>query len=334
MASNHETLLRQWQMLRSIPRYPAKITASQLKEKLDAAGYPVTKRTVERDLLDLSLAFPLTLDNRGKPYGWSWQKDAPSFDLPGLSNNEALTLIMAEQHLGQLMPTSTLDVLAPYFKAARRHLEALPKARHMLAWPNKVRTTPPAQPLLAPNIDPEVQRCISEALLADRQLLIAYRPRGKKAVEYRIHPLALVQRGPTVYLYVRVFDYVDTRMLALHRIVTAEMLNEPVNRPSSFDIDAEIAKGRFGFGDGTMIQLKAKFDNEAGAHLFETPLSRDQKIEELPDNHLLVVATIADTPQLAWWLHAMGAGVEVLEPAELRAKLFETARRMQEIYRT
>ena len=77
MPANHETLLRQWQMLRYIPRYPAKITATQLKAKLDSEDFNVTKRTVERDLMDLSRAFPLTLDDRSKPYGWSWQKDAP-----------------------------------------------------------------------------------------------------------------------------------------------------------------------------------------------------------------------------------------------------------------
>ncbi len=89
--NNHETLHRQWQMLRLIPRHPYKITAKQLYEKLHTENYIVTKRTVERDLLALSDSFPIVSDEREKPYGWSWAKNGANFDLPGMSNTEALT---------------------------------------------------------------------------------------------------------------------------------------------------------------------------------------------------------------------------------------------------
>lgn len=333
MPSNHETLLRQWQMLRYIPRYPYKITARELKEKLDAEDFKITKRTVERDLMDLSSAFPLALDDRERPYGWSWQKDAPAFDLPGLGNNEALTLMMVEQHLSTLLPATTMDVMAPYFKAARQHLTAIPKAQHVRSWLNKVRTVTPNQPLLPPKIKPEVQHTVSEALLTDRQLQISYRRHGDtKAVEYRIHPLALIQRGGVVYLSVRINDHEDTRTLALHRIESATLLEESSQYPAGFNIDDEIAKGLFGFGDGTMIQLKAQFSANHGEHLFETPLSEDQKIEALPDGGLMITATVADTPQLVWWLLALGDGVEVMQPLALRIKIADTVRAMMERY--
>lgn len=335
MPSNHETLLRQWQMLRYIPRYPAKISARELHEKLKAEDFDINKRSVERDLLSLSAVLPLSLDDRVKPYGWSWQKDAPAFDLPGLGNNEALTMIMVEQHLSALLPATTMDVLAPYFKTARQHLTAIPKAQHVRSWLNKVRTVTPNQPLLAPTIKPEVQHVVSEALLADKQLQIKYRRRvDDNPVEYRIHPLALIQRGGVVYLYVRIFDYQDTKTLALHRIETATILDEPTHYPVGFNIDDEIVKGRFGFGDGSMIYLKAKFNQECGDHLFETPLSKDQTIEELPDGSLLVSATVADTAQLQWWLLALGYGVEVIEPIGLRDAMSGIIKRMSSIYQS
>lgn len=335
MPSNHETLLRQWQMLRYIPRYPAKISARELHEKLKAEDFDINKRSVERDLLSLSAVLPLSLDDRVKPYGWSWQKDAPAFDLPGLGNNEALTMIMVEQHLSALLPATTMDVLAPYFKTARQHLTAIPKAQHVRSWLNKVRTVAPNQPLLAPTIKPEVQHVVSEALLADKQLQIKYRRRvDVNPVEYRIHPLALIQRGGVVYLYVRIFDYKDTKTLALHRIETATILDKPTHYPVGFNIDNEVAKGRFGFGDGSMIYLKAKFTLESGDHLFETPLSKDQTIEELPDGHLLVYATVADTAQLQWWLLALGDGVEVIEPIGLREAMSGIIKRMSSMYQS
>lgn len=328
-----DTLPRQWQMMRMIPRYPQKITAKALHEKLQAEQFDVTKRTVERDLLVLSEMFPLVSDERDKPYGWSWSKDAPVFDLPGLSHNEALTLAMVEQHLNSLLPSSTLNQLQPYFKAAKQHLSNIPQNERTRSWLNKVRTVPPSQPLLPPTIKPAVQHTVYEALLTDKQLEIKYLKRGEdKAAEYRIHPLAAVQRGSITYLYCRVFDYEDLRILAIHRIQSAAMLENAAKAPVGFAIDEAINSGKFGFGEGKQIRLEAIFRNGAGEHLFETPLSNDQTLTEQVNGNVKLIATVVDTPQLAWWLLGLGDGVEVIKPASLRQSIAATIARMQEIY--
>lgn len=333
MALQHDTLLRQWHMLRHIPRYPLKITARALKDKLVLDGFNITKRTVERDLLELSSTFPLALDDREKPYGWSWQKDAPSFDLPGIGNNEALTMVMVEQHLSNLLPASTIDVLKPYFKSAHQHLTATLKAHDVNSWLNKVRTVQPNQSLLAPKIKSDLQRTVSEALLTDKQLKIKYRRRGEsKLVEYRIHPLALIQRGGLIYLYVRINDYDDIKILALHRVESAELLSKPTQYPDGFDIEKEIAKGRLDFGSGETITLEVKFSEDAGEHLFETPLSLDQSITEVEEGFLMVTATIPNTPQLLWWLLGFGAGVEVISPLSLRESIKATITKAAKAY--
>jgi predicted DNA-binding transcriptional regulator YafY len=333
MTQQHDTLLRQWHMLRHIPRYPLKITARALKDKLDLDGFNITKRTIERDLLELSSTFPLALDDREKPYGWSWQRDAPSFDLPGIGNNEALAMIMVEQHLSNLLPATTIDVLKPYFKSAHQHLTATLKAHNVKTWLNKVRTVQANQTLLAPKIKADLQRTVTEALLNDKQLQITYRRRGEsKLVKYRIHPLALIQRGGLIYLYVRINDYEDIKIIALHRFESAEILDESTQYPDNFNIDQEIAKGRLDFGAGETITLKAKFNAEAGEHLFETPLCLNQLIDVQADGCLLVSADVADTPQLLWWLLALGAGIEVLEPLSLRAKVADTLNNAARLY--
>lgn len=335
MAQLHpDTLPRQWQMLRMIPRYPQKITAKSLHEKLQAEQFDVTKRTVERDLLTLSEMFPLVSDERDKPYGWSWSKDAPVFNLPGLSHNEALTLAMVEQHLNSLLPSSTLSQLQPYFKAARQHLSNIPQNERARSWLNKVRTVPPSQPLLPPGVKPAVQYTVYEALLVDKQLEIKYLKRGEdKAVEYRVHPLAAVQRGSITYLYCRISDYEDLRTLALHRIQSATVLDDTAKAPAGFSIDDEINSGKFGFGEGKQVRLEVIFYNGAGEHLFETPLSNDQTLTELEDGSIKLVATVADTPQLTWWLLGLGDGVEVVKPIALRQSIADTIARMQTRYK-
>lgn len=316
---NSDTLLRQWQMLRMIPRYPLKITARSLYEKLLHEQFDVTKRTVERDLLSLSKMFPLISDERDKPFGWSWSKDAPVFDLPALSHTEALTLAMVEQHLNALLPASTLSQLQPYFKAAKQHLSDIPNSERSRSWLNKVRTVPPTQPLLPPAVKEAAQKTVYEALLADRQLKIQYLKRGAKdSVAYQIHPLAVVQRGPVTYLCCTFKDYGDLRILALHRIQSATTLEDMAKIPRGFSIDEAIKSGIFGFGGGEEIQLEAIFCNGAGDHLFETPLSKDQLLSEQKDGTLKLVATVINTPQLKWWLLGFGSDVKVVKPLLLK----------------
>lgn len=76
MNSQNDTLIRLLTMLRHIPKHPQQITAKELTEKLKGALFKVSKRTVERDLLSLSEEFSLMSNERSRPYGWSWSKDA------------------------------------------------------------------------------------------------------------------------------------------------------------------------------------------------------------------------------------------------------------------
>lgn len=333
MPKNQDALFRQWHMLRRVPRYPQKVTAKAIRDALGGEGFEVTERTIQRDLAEMAGIFPLQCDDREKPYGWSWQKDAASFDLPGLTVPEALTLAMVEQHLRDLLPAPMVDQLQPYFKAARKRLDAEPKPHRGRSWLDKVRAVPPTQPLLPPKIDAAVQHVISEALLHERQVNIRYRKRGEKAAaEYRIHPLALIQRGPMLYLYCRIFDYADARTFAMNRIASAEMLEDRAEYPKDFSLDRQVELGTWGFGPGKTIKVELTFDPGYGDHLYETPLSRDQMIEELPDGVLRVTATVADTPQLQWWLLGFGEGVEVVAPSALRNGIAATARELFRLY--
>ncbi len=333
MPKHQDSLYRQWHMLRLVPRYPLKISAQHLQQQLLAAGFEVTERTVQRDLQDLSSIFPLTVDDREKPFGWSWQKDAANFDLPGLTIPEALTLVLAEQHLKGMLPASIVDQLAHYFISAHQRLDSEPRPHRGRSWLDKVRTVPPAQPLLVPVIDQSVQYAVTDALLHEKQLSIRYKKKRDGAlVDYRIHPLALIQRGSVAYLYVRVSDHEDTRTLAVHRIVAADVLDAPVRYPKEFNIDRTIDQGIWGFGSGEKTDVVLIFRDGTGDHLLETPLSANQKVVVQPDGRLHVSACVANTPQLKWWLMGFGDSVEVVSPQHLRCQILESAESIVSTY--
>ena len=64
-------------MLRLIPRYPAKKTASEIHTRLVGVGYDVTKRTVERDLSDLTRRFRSFRMNAAGPVGGAGARTRP-----------------------------------------------------------------------------------------------------------------------------------------------------------------------------------------------------------------------------------------------------------------
>lgn len=312
MPSQEDTLQRQWHMLRLIPRAPAKITARDLHSGLLLHGYDIHKRTIERDLIDLSAIFPLIADERERPFGWSWKQDAPTLDIPRLTPEEALALKLLEQYLKGLLPLSVVDHLRPHFDAASQVLEAERTANKTSAWLKKIAVVQPTQPLLPPKQSVKIQRAVYDAVLRERQLMIRYQKPANETADdgiaaplpdQRIHPLGLVQRGAVTYVVARFDKYEKPRTLALHRIKAVAVLDEPVKAPEGFLLQDYIDKGAFGFGgSGKMVKLVLRMDKAAADHLYETPLATDQTIEPDGAKHVLVRATVQDNEQLKWWI--------------------------------
>ena len=82
-----------------------------------------------------------------------------------------------------------------------------------------------------------------------------------------------------------------------------------------------------------MIRLEVIFQPGYGDHLYETPLSKNQAIEVIGDGQLHVTATVANTPQLQWWLMGFGGGAEVTQPKILRDEMAAVAEEMALTYR-
>lgn len=317
--STADTLLRQWHMLRAIPRHPRRISVREIQASLAVAGFAVTTRTVQRDLMELSNAFPLVSDEREKPYGWSWQANAPVFDLPNLSNHEALAFAMIEDYLRPLLPHALVSQLEAHFRMARKRLANEGAARGSASWLRKIAVVQPTQVLIPPKIEPRIQKAITDALLDDRQLEATYRRKGEReARDYVLNPTALLQRGPITYLLATAGDHQDVLMFALHRFERVTVTDTSVKRPKGFTLQDYLANGAAHFGSGKRIRLEAVFDAVAGEHLHETPLSEDQTLAADGENRLRLRASVPDTPQLRWWLLTFGDTVTVEAPVSLR----------------
>ena len=273
-----DALLRQWTLLKLIPRAPRTADVSQLLGGLADAGHTITRRQLQRDLNTLSTLFPITADDRTIPYGWSWSKDAPAFDLPRMDGATALSVKLLEQFIPQLLPPTLKDHLQPYFRQADAVL-AEHAPHHLGSWLDRVRVIPNAMPLLAPTIDDTVARTVYQCLLDGRRFTANYTARSAEPREFVVSPLGLVAKGLQLYLVCTLWDYTDLRQLALHRIRAATATDTPVTPPPDFDLDRYIREGEFHYPVGPEIKLEARFYRGAAAHLDETPLS------DRPDDH-------------------------------------------------
>ena len=326
-----DALLRQWTLLKLIPRSPRTADVSQLLAQLEDAGHTITRRQLQRDLNTLSTLFPISADDRSIPYGWSWIRDAPVFDLPRMDATTALTVKLLEQFIPQLLPPTLEDHLQPYFRQADAALAEHASA-HLGSWLDRVRVIPNAMPLLAPTVDDSVARTVYQCLLDSTRFTAVYAARGAEPRDFVVSPLGLVAKGPLLYLVCTLWDYTDIRQLALHRIRTATPTDTPVNPPADFDLDRYIAEAEFHYPVGPEIKLEARFFRGAAAHLYETPLSTDQTITDLDADHVLVTATVRDTEQLHWWLLGFGDLVKVLSPLALHDEIASTFRSASAAY--
>jgi len=328
-----DTLMRQWQMLRLIPRQPSKISTTELMHRLADDGFNTTARTLQRDLVRLSSVYPLLCDDRDKPFGWSWDKHANVHEVPGIDSDTALAFYLAEKHLEPLLPRTTLKRLAPHFKRAEQVLDQADGGKGNPAWRNKVRVLHRGPGLKNPAIVPAVQSAVYDALLRNRRLDVKYLPRGSEtAKEYELNPLGLVLKDGLFYLVCSMWDYPDIRLLLLHRMPAATVMDIPCSTPDGFDLDDYIASGELDFAVGEKIELKARIGKNMAIHLQERPLHSNQVITEFDDGRMLLSVTVQDTNELRWWLLGFGDQVEILEPVSLREDFRVLVQNMAKAY--
>jgi len=316
-----ETVLLAVELLRRIPR-GRKITAGELHRQLKDAGMERSERTIQRQLEMLSSHFEIERDERSKPYGYRWLERAQGLAVPHLTPQESLLLQLAQEYLKNLLPARLMQSMDGFFTQARRNLAdsqgpGADPARLEREWPRKVRVVATSQPLLPPKIEPGVLEAVSEALYANRWLALDYQNAAGKRKPIQVMPLGLAQQGPRLYLVCRYEGFDNERSLALHRIRKAEASTLRFERPAGFDLQKYDDDGRFGFGEGQRVRLTFRIERPAGQHLLETPLSRDQQVQELAGGWLEVSATVVDSAMLQWWLRGFGEAVTSVQKAPL-----------------
>ena len=317
-SSNHLALARQWEMLKHLPARPPGITARHIAERLRDDGFEVTKRTVERDLVDLSGQFGIACNDDSKPFGWYWLP-GKQYDFASVDLVDAVSLTLASEVLERMLPKEMLTTLRPKMQQAKRKLELL-REHPLVRLPEKLRYVPDGLPFSPPPIQTGIFQSLQEALLEERQVEVRYAPFNAKPKAMRLHPLSLIQRGPVPYLVATAYDFEDVRLYAIQRFESVTVTTQAIRIPKGYSIDRALQEGLTQFGDRGSIRLKAQLSPELATYLSETPIATDQKIQYKKDNWQLT-ATVRDSWQLQFWILSQGSAITIQNPKHLRERI-------------
>ncbi len=327
----NESLLRQWEMLKLIPRAPRKVTANHITNCLAGIGMYTSLRTIQRDLQSMSKAFPLICDD-GKPIGWSWRKDAPAFDLPGMDPHAALTFALVESHLRRALPPGTTSHLQPWFEQARNVIAT--NSSSVFDWNSKIRFVSRSMAHHPKELDPQIQSVVYECLLNGHQINIIYQAISTDAPpkSYPVHPLGLVINEDSIYLLCTIKNRTEVTTLMMQRILAAEATENPINTPPDFDIDKVAATSFHIKLNPKPIKLKIKLSNDETKRIREAPISLDQEISHLDDTWSMVSATVEDSVHMRRWISSLGMAAVVVEPRDLRKQMLNALNALHQHY--
>ncbi len=331
-AKSHETLSRQWELLNAIPKRAPGKTAAELTKTLTDQGFAISKRTVERDLNDLSLVFPLMTDDSVSPQRWGWMDDK-DLQLPGMSVVEAVMLQLVEGTLQHLLPEEMLEGLTGRFQQARKKLQALEQSNQNARLMDKIAVVSPGLPMRPPKTSPDLYEAVQQALTEQKQLQARYTSvYHQQQKDYRLNPLGLVQRGHVTYLIATVANYTDVRLFALHRFEHLTLEPSQLQTPAAFSLQAYLQSGALQFANDKQIQLQARVRPELSRLLVEAPLSDDMTLEPAADDWQTLTATVQHGWQLEWWILSHSSQIEVVAPLELRERIVARLRATMALY--
>ncbi|GAA1672750.1 YafY family protein [Glycomyces endophyticus] len=306
-------------------RQRGRLTADALASELE-----VSTRTVLRDIEALSSAGVPVYAERGRNGGFAL---LPGFrtELTGLNHEEALALLTA----GSQRSEQVFGLGTALASAMRKVVDALPASHQATVTDAAQRfLVEPETDLLSRRRNAEDVPAAAEvrrAVLAGRRLRIHYAATGQDPQWRIVDPIGLVTVRDRGYLLATRSG--ADRTYRLSRILAAEELPEPAERPGRVDLDRiwRERSARF-LADGHLTVL-ARVHPDRREALLDTALAVRAE-EPDADGWLRLELAFQDARHAEWALWQLEADAEALAPPSLRAALHGRAAALAARYRT
>ncbi|WP_459716298.1 helix-turn-helix transcriptional regulator [Actinophytocola sp. KF-1] len=296
-------------------RRHGRLSAAALARELE-----VSTRTVLRDIDALSSAGVPVYAERGRHGGFAL---LPGFrtELTGLNHDEALALLTAGS--GQVFGLGS--ALA---SATRKVVDALPETHRATASDAAQRfLVEPETDLLSrrqatEELPAPTMMAIRRAVLAGHQLRIHYAAAGHGPEWRTVDPIGLVTVRDRGYLLATRSG--ADRTYRLSRVLAAEELPEPAQRPERVDLDRVWRERCAQFLSDGHIAVLVRVLPARREELLHTAVAVRAAVTDA-DGWVRVEVTFQDLRHAEWALWQLGTDAEALAPEVLRATLHDRA---------
>ncbi|MYT78744.1 Predicted DNA-binding transcriptional regulator YafY, contains an HTH and WYL domains [Streptomyces sp. MnatMP-M77] len=300
-------------------RQRGRLTADTLARELE-----VSTRTVLRDIEALSAAGVPVYAERGRHGGFAL---LPGFrtELTGLNHDETLALLAAGSGRGE-----QVFGLGPALASAmRKVLDALPESHQAAASDAAQRflVDPETDLLSRPTVTDQVPGTtmieVRRAVLSGRKLRIHYAANGRAPQWRTVDPIGLVTVRDRGYLLASRSG--ADRTYRLSRMLAAEELPEPAQRPNRVDLDRiwRDRSARFLAG-GDHVTALVRVNPARREELLGTVLAVRAEDPDT-DGWPRLEVTFQDARHAEWALWRLGTDAEALAPQSLRSALHDLA---------
>ncbi|TDD02946.1 WYL domain-containing protein [Nonomuraea deserti] len=300
-------------------RRHGRLSAAALARELE-----VSTRTVLRDIDALSAAGVPVYAERGRHGGFAL---LPGFrtELTGLNHDEALALLIAGSRrgaqafgLGSALASAMLKVVDALPESYRD--TAAGAAERLLIDPE---TDLLSRRLVAEEVPDAIVAEVRRAVLAGHKLRIRYAAVDQTPKWRTVDPIGLVTVRDRGYLLATRSG--ADRTYRLSRVLAAEELPEPAQRPNRVDLDRVWRQRSTQFRTGgDQVTVLVRVDPERREDLVGTALA--VRTEEAgADGRLRLEVTFQDPRHAEWALWQLSTNAEALAPQWLRTALRDRA---------
>ena len=162
--------------------------------------------------------------------------------------------------------------------------------------------------------------------------IVSYRAISSETVKtFRIHPLTLIERQGSVYLFVFIPYYQDIRILAVERIKEIELTEDSFEIPSYFNPTPWL-QDPFGIILGDPFTARVQFCEEQAPYIKELAWPEGSSLEDQKDGSLILTVRTAGAYELKRWVMSFGSAAQLLEPDYLRNEIIEELKASLETY--
>lgn len=190
-----------------------------------------------------------------------------------------------------------------------------------------------------PTQDVHRSRCclqLEEAARSKSQVYILYRKEEESARQLRLNPLGIVYYWVLDNWYLIAQDEQDQRIKTylISRILDVTRLSDSFPPVEGFDLKTWYQYAWGVYRDQNPIPVMIRFHNHYSTlNRVRTELATRKTCTLIEDGDgLLMKDRVEGLDELAVWLRGFGAGVEVLEPPELREKVTKEFTRLLKMY--